>query len=359
MRRVFKNTSVLFFGKFVVALCGFLSTMLLTRYLGAHAYSQYAYVLTLTGTFFILADFGLSIHLIRSIAANKTNAYQLQQVLTARLILSAVSLVLLLSYVNLVLTSAQLLLPLIIMSFFQIAQWLSLSYEAYLQGQQSFYKAVLPQILVALLSLITVYIGMLFSFELSGIFSVLLIAQLCGLFVYMVTTKVYFLGKISFAATLTLVKKVTPLAIGIILATLYFKVDGVLLGYFYPPTLRNDLGIYAVAYKLFELSIVFSGYFIQALFPHLSSLQNTSSLQRATKKYGLFIGCVALIISGLLYVCAPQLIYITAGGEFVASVRVLRILAVAFAPTLLAGFFMSVLLATKKMAYTYLQVLWH
>lgn len=348
MQNVFKNTSILFFGKLVVAACGFLTTTLLTRYLGARGYSEYAYIIALTGAFFVLADYGLSIEVIRRIAKKKIINDHINTIFVARGMLSLLSLLLLVIYSYGSGLSASLLWPLIFMSGIQIIQWHSLTYEAVLQGRQEFFRAVAPQIAVAFLSLIGMYVGMLYKAHITTLFSIMLTMHVSGLLLYRMFAGYVPSPIVSIAKVRILIFRLFPLALGTLFATLYFKIDAVILGYYFAPHIHNDVGIYSVAYKWFEIGIVFTGYFIQALFPYIAGITDHNALVATARKYTVNISVVSILMSGTLYMFAPQLVAFIAGGEFIASVGLLRILSFAFTPTLLAGFYMSLLLALKQ-----------
>jgi len=348
MERIIKNTKILIVFKTIIAVCGFLSTSLITRYLGAFGYSQYSYIFSLGINFYIFADFGLSINLIRSVARKTYSTDLLHNTLAARLLLSVVSFILMIVYVSIIGQLRDMYVALILIGLYQALQMLSLTHEAYLQGAQDFLRALVPQVTVAVLSLIGVVFTIMQRGTMLHIFFVMLCAQAMGLWMYMYFNHTILYFRYDFKKIYTLIRAYIPLALGVMLASLYFKIDVVILGFMFPPLHNTAVGIYAVSYKWFEISIVFSGYIIQALFPYFSSIQEKKILHNAVKKYFIIIASISVCVAVGIFAFAPFLVEIIGGSEFSMSAQSLRILSLAIVPTLIGGYFTSIILSLKK-----------
>ncbi len=351
MNKIISNTFILTAAKIFIALCGFVGTAQLTRYLGIVAYGQYAYIFMLGGLFFTIADYGLSIYVIRSIAKNHNVKATISLVRGTRTLLAIVSFMLLMTFAIYSSFSGNTILGLLYISAYQWIQLMVLTDEATLQGAQRFGYAVFPQILVAMLSLLGITLAVHFESNLLTFFAIAVVSQVCGLFIYQKTVPFPLaikLPRIDTNAYKKILRETFPLALGVLLTTVYFKIDSFILAQHFSPETHPDLGIYSVAYKWFEISIVFSGYFIQSLFPYLSSMRSTKELKKVALKYLPLVISIAVILSAGLYLGAIKLIAIISGEAFAKAVYPLQILSFAAGATLVGGYFMSILLAQKK-----------
>lgn len=348
MHNIFKSTGALFLGKISIAALGFLSTSLITRYLGDLEYGQYSYIFSLTATYFILADFGLSIQIIRNVAKNEAS-HVLEKAMLTRTFLAMISCVALCMYLLYTRVSFQFF---VVSGIFMLYQWLlyvSLSFEAYLQGKQNFGKAVLPQVVAALVGVLATFTAVKSDLGLIGLASVLLLSQFSAVLVgqYLNRVKVSSLFY-SLSDIFALLQKVSPLALGVMLSMLYFKIDIVIMGAFFSPQQSNDVGLYAIAYKWFETGLVFSGYIIQVLFPTFAAINDINRLKIEVIRYFFIVLLIALFISGTIFLFAPSLVLLLGGSDFIKADIILRILSLALVPTLLGGFLMSIILSLKK-----------
>ena len=74
INRIFKNMSWLLVSQIIASICGFVWTILIARYLGVANYGVLGFAISFTGFFKILADFGLSTHIIRNISTDNSSA---------------------------------------------------------------------------------------------------------------------------------------------------------------------------------------------------------------------------------------------------------------------------------------------
>src|SRR5665648_276735 len=70
VRKIAKNTGVLFISQIITFILGFFITMYTARYLGVNGYGILALALSITGIFGICADLGLGTLMVRDISRN-------------------------------------------------------------------------------------------------------------------------------------------------------------------------------------------------------------------------------------------------------------------------------------------------
>ena len=74
VRTIFKNMSWLFVSQVIGAICGFIWTILIARYLSVSDYGIMNFAISFTGIIAITMDLGISTHIIRHIATNFDSA---------------------------------------------------------------------------------------------------------------------------------------------------------------------------------------------------------------------------------------------------------------------------------------------
>jgi O-antigen/teichoic acid export membrane protein len=140
-----------------------------------------------------------------------------------------------------------------------------------------------------------------------------------------------------------------PLGITLLFNLVYFRVDSIIL------TLTRttaEVGVYGLAYKIFELPLVIPTFFMNALYPvmlehtvHGTRYTESEYISVLKKSAGLlFAG--SLIVIGALWIGAPIISFIRT--DFVGGTQVLRVLALGLPFFFLSSLTMWTLIAKKK-----------
>jgi len=108
---------------------------------------------------------------------------------------------------------------------------------------------------------------------------------------------------------------------------LYARGNALILGLFVPP---QFVGYYAAAEKIARASYRALNPITQALYPRISYLiAHARERAHQLARLGLVVvGASGLVLTVLIYLCAPWLVHIIAGPEFAPAVPLLRILSV-------------------------------
>ena len=139
-----------------------------------------------------------------------------------------------------------------------------------------------------------------------------------------------------------------PLGIALILSSLYFRIDAILLS-----LLRSshDLGIYGIAFRFSEMLTPFALYFVASVFPVLAALVRRGAdaetkvlLQRA---FDVLVVAATPIVLGTLAI-APQIVAVLAGPDFSAAATPMRLVIIGTGLTFLNIFFGYVVVAVDK-----------
>lgn len=107
--------------------------------------------------------------------------------------------------------------------------------------------------------------------------------------------------------------------------SLYTTSNRFILGLFVSNTI---VGYYAVAETIMKALQGLITPISQAIYPYFSKLQSENRLKaiQQLKKILIFVGILSFLISVLLVFCAPILVVILAGKEYVASIPILQVL---------------------------------
>ncbi len=136
--------------------------------------------------------------------------------------------------------------------------------------------------------------------------------------------------------SLDLIKKSWPIAATLALNVIYFRADAFILAYFRS---SSDVGIYNVAYQVFQTALVLPTFIMNAYYP----------LMLKTFKGMKFValGLLSLAILGTLitFVVSPFVIAVITGSGFTGSTQSLQILSLGFPAYFLSALLMWVMVA--------------
>lgn len=141
------------------------------------------------------------------------------------------------------------------------------------------------------------------------------------------------------ARMMSLFLAATPLGLTLLFNLVYGHVDSVILTLTRSTT---EVGVYGLAYKVFELGLVFPTFFMNAVYP----LMLKGNFRSLAKKSFFFLGTVSCLLSFVLWFLAPNLSLIQEG--FAASAPVLRVLSLSLPFFFISALTMWTLIALRK-----------
>ncbi|MEK7543694.1 MAG: flippase [Patescibacteria group bacterium] len=141
-----------------------------------------------------------------------------------------------------------------------------------------------------------------------------------------------------------------PLGITLLFNQVYFRIDSFVLTLTRSTT---EVGLYGLAYKVFELPLVIPTFFMNSVYPLLLAKQMTKDVGRRTyetkkllKKSGTILCLMSVVLSLTFWYAAPLLMYIR--PEFAPSIPLLRILTLGLPFFFLSSLVMWALIALGK-----------
>jgi len=323
------NTISQISGKLLAVSCGFLSTVLLRRFLGASGFGDYILIINLVTLFVSLSDFGTHLVSVNEYSqAKHTGPKILGNVLILRLILSLLTtMIFVLSVLVFVKqTSLQqlflfssLLIPLILFKDNLLIIF---------HSKQKLYLAALQDLVIAVLLFIATLALSIIGPTLLGYFILAIFCYLITIFVFtpIALTKT----EISFEFDKTIIKRLfkksIPLGLVLALFTIYSKIDTLILKVF---TTSAIVGSYGLSYKVYENLTLPAAYFMNSVLPIFArNLKNKKITENnyLQKNSIIFLLISSIVLGAIIFVATPLIVKLITGSFSINEIIVLRIL---------------------------------
>jgi O-antigen/teichoic acid export membrane protein len=335
------NTVSQLIGRGVSAVATFIVTFLVARQLGAAGYGDFVKITTYVAFFYLLADFGINAIFLQH---DDTNAWPALVTLrfAGSIVLIAISLIILalipgsasqgytpMVRLGIILFSPTILFQACITSANAIFQK-KLRYD--LASWAIFFGSVIMVLLVWKQTNIFMFIG-----------AVAIGALTTAVFSYAFASRLA--GHIRFSPTVRGMQRLLipsiPLGITLLFNLVYFRADSVVI------TLTRstaEVGIYGLAYKVFEVILVFPTFFMNAVYPLM--LQKKMQFKKIFVQSFIFLLLTSIVSVIVVWFAAPLLSLIK--NDFIPSVEALRVLALGLPFFFVTSATMWTLIAFKK-----------
>jgi len=328
-KKIGYNTFCQLFGKAVSALSTFLVLGLVARRFGEAGTGEFTLVLSYTALFYLISDFGLNAVTVKKMVAKKEKApFYFQNLLGLRIVFGLFLILTALFISRFLPYSKTFKLGVILTSLTILTQSIFTTSNALFQSRLRYDLSVLASLFG---SLVTVFLAFVFTYQKLPLINLLVAYPLGG--AVMATISLFTINYLQFSIHplfdfrfwRTLVFATLPLALTLIVDLLHFKIDTFILAYFRPIT---EVGVYNLAYKIFENILVFPIFFVNSIYPLLieDHMQGVQKLRLSIKKSLFFLLTVSVLSSLCCVLCSPFIIRLLAGKGFSGSVLTLRIL---------------------------------
>ncbi len=328
-QRIVKNTSVQIAGKVVTAVIGLTCTVLIARYLGPLRYGQYAFVFAYLVFFGVLCDLGIVPIAVREISKDETKASVLiGTVMMLKGLIALVAAAFAAIIINFIECS-----PTVIFAVYFAS--LSLFFFS-IRAADSIFQAKLRMEYVTIANIIDgitrlLFVFLLFYLHSGGVISFVLASILGGLagsvVVYSFARRfINPVFKIDLEEWKFILKESIPLGLAIILVTIYFNIDMLMLS-----TMKGyrAVGFYSAAYKFLSLAIFIPGVFAISVFPLMSKFYVERSKEKLLELYEKsfhYMGLISLPIAVCVTLLASPIILLVYGQEYANSIVALQVL---------------------------------
>lgn len=277
-RKILSNTASQVIGKVITALLGIIGVKLITNYLSASAYGEYTAIYDYTAIFAIIADFGLFTIAVREMAHDTAKIpYILGNVLSVRtfLGLGALSLGILIAFFIPAYSASMIPVGIVIVSISTLLTLMAGTVSSVLQIHLKMQRAALALITgkAVTIAYIAATILWLYPNDPAGGFLHLLYSWIFGTAVTILLTYIPSrrLAKIAYRFDIAFWKEVIfkalPYGAALLLGSMYFRTGSVLMSFFGQ---KESVGIYGVAIRIIEISVIIPAYFMNSILPILT-----------------------------------------------------------------------------------------
>ncbi|MEM3122426.1 MAG: flippase, partial [Candidatus Pacearchaeota archaeon] len=352
--RVFKNSLYLFLGYFIGGAILFILNTTIARYLGASLYGDYSFIFAFISFFTIIANFGIDVIVVKELVAKKIDAKKmLSTSLILRTILSIVAIILSIIIILVLPTGEIVRRGVILIS-------LSLLFSSLTLSCISFFQARLEMIFFFLIETISkiLYAGIIFVVfwqklgYLALIVCYVLMTFLQFLLSYLfVKRKINIKWKLDKETAKYIIKESWPLAIMLLLASIYYRIDTIMLSFM---KTSREVGYYAAAYNFAGVFTIIATAIGESLFPLLSETWKKAKKRFSqTASFGVkYLTIIALPIATSLTLLGKESINFLYGEAYLPSVTAFQILLWGTFLIFITAIFESIVIATGKQKFT-------
>lgn len=341
INKIFQQTFWQILGKVVTSLSTFIILGLVARNYGTGGTGVFTLALTYLSIFYILADFGFNAHVLREFKVQSSKLkVEWRKLLGTRIVWSGILVILAVGLLSFWPFSTPMFVQAVIFgSLTIIASAVFVTCNLIFQSKLRYDLSVLASSLGTMVGLVVFVFLSAYKFSIPSLLiahliSWILIASFALFLIRKFFQPVFPIFNLVYAKNLF--KKSWPIAATLSLNVLYFRADSFMIAYFKS---ISDVGIYNVAYSVFQSALVLPTFIMNAYYPML--LKSFHGVNR------ILYGLLALSLAGTLItlILAPIVIQIITGGGFAVSTQSLQILSLGFPAYFVSSLFMWILVA--------------
>lgn len=324
------NTLAQILGKIFSGGTMLIITMMTIRHFGVEDFGKLTAILAYVAYFYLLADFGFNAIVVREAAKNKKRApFYFSSLISLRVFVA--SLLILLALLALSILPSPYNQPLVRQGILLVAitifvQAILTSTNAVFQFNLRYDQSAVAVGIGSLTALVLVFLFIKRGFPLLSLVLAFTIGGLVMAITALGLAKRQ-LPQLSFLIEPKIFKKLflltLPLGLTLIFNLVYFKIDKFLI-----PVFRSfrELGLYETAYKVFDISLVFPVFFMNAAYPVMAKIHDKTRRHQAFKKAFVVLLSTSFLGLAIGLPAAPLIIKVIAGQDLPLSILVLRIL---------------------------------
>lgn len=328
LQRIVKNTSVFFIAQVITYIIAFFYTINMARYLGAEGFGILTFGLSLVMILGITADLGLSPLVVREVSRNKSLTSQYaSNVMVLKTFLSLASIILLVVIINLQNYSSTTVQVVYMLGLWGAVNSFTLLFYSLFQAHEKMEYQSISSIINSVIIFLGVIFGIIQGFDVLWFAFIYLLA---GLIVLVYCLAIYYrrfrinMGELEINFLKTSIMAALPLSVASIFSIIAFRVDAVLLSFLQDTT---AVGWYGAAYKLIECLMFIPMVYSAAIFPVVSSFHSLKKslnlIYQKSVKYSIILG---LPLAAITTIYSPEIINLSYGNSYSASVIALQIL---------------------------------
>jgi O-antigen/teichoic acid export membrane protein len=351
VRRIAKNTSVMFIAQIMTYVLGFFITMYTARYLSAAGFGILSLALSITAIFGIVGDMGLSTLMIREVARDKakSNKY-LSNIAIIKVLLSILMFVLIALTANILGYNKVVSTVIYLITISVVINAFSTVLTAVFQANEKMEYLSISTILNSILMFSGTIIGVQYKLDILFFASLYIIANaLTFIYIIWIYIKKFNLPKleIDMGFWKPTIKEAWPFGITSLSGMLYTYIDSIMLSIMQG---NEVVGWYSAAYRLMLIVLFIPNAVNTAVFPVMSRLYNSSrdSLTLMYEKYFKYMIIIGIPMGFGTTLLADKIILLIFGQGYTQSIAALQILIWTMVFTFIGAAFVQLLQSINK-----------
>ena len=328
-RRIVVNFASLMASQIIARLIQLAIFVFLARSLRKDDFGVFSFGFAFSMIAVIIADFGLSLLLVREISRDKKSASKyLSNSIYAKIILSVITLILAILFFEIIDYSKEVKIVAYVMLLFTLLQsFTEIYFSIYRAFEKMYYDALIKILRMALL-LAAVFYLIKKGYGIAAISMAFLVTEIIILIMAAILTYTKFV-RISFRFDYRVIKRLIENSsiffFSVVFTTIYLYIDQIFISKLRGTT---EVGVYSAAANIVIMLIFIPQMYVNSIFPVISRFYITSkkSLKLAYEKSFKYMFVLGLSIATGIYVLSDKIIFLLYGKEFIEAVIVLKVL---------------------------------
>lgn len=358
-RAIANNTLIQVSGRAVGTFLGLLTVGIMTRHLGQSGYGEFTTVMSFLQFFGIIADFGLTLTMVRMIAdVTRDERKVASNIFTLRvlsgLVFFGIAPIIALGFPYPLVVK----MGIAVASISHFGNSLSQVLVGIFQKHLSVHRSAVAEVIGRSVLLMGVLVSAQLGFGLLSFIIALLVANLLQFILTFVLAQKHIAIRLDFDLSLwrDIIRISWPIGLSILFNLVYLKGDIIVLSVTRPAA---EVGLYGAAYKVLDVVTAIPMIFMGLVLPLLTtawSSANTEDFRRKLGKAFDFLSLIALPIAFGAFPVANDLMRLIAGDAFTSSGAFLSILMIAGAAVFWGALFGHAVVALnlqRKMIWAY------
>lgn len=358
-RAIANNTMIQISGRAIGTFLGLLTVGIMTRHLGQTGYGEFTTVMSFLQFFGIIADFGLTMTMVRMIAdVTKDERKVASNIFTLRvisgLIFFGIAPIVALGFPYPIIVK----MGIAVASVSHFGNSLSQVLVGIFQKHLSVHRSAVAEVIGRSVLLIGVLVSAYLGFGLLSFIIALLVANLLQFALTFALAQRHVAVRLDFDLSLwrDIIRISWPIGLSILFNLVYLKGDIIVLSV---TRSAAEVGLYGAAYKVLDVVTAIPMIFMGLVLPLLTvawSSSDTDDFRRKLGKAFDFLSLIALPITFGAFPVADDLMRLIAGDAFATSGAFLSILMIAGAAVFWSALFGHAVVALnlqKKMIWAY------
>ena len=329
-RRIVVNFASLMASQIIARLIQLAIFVLLARSLRKEDFGVFSFGFAFSLVFVIVADFGLSLLLVREISRDKKLASKyLSNSIIAKILFSIVTLIFAYLFLDIMNYSQEVKTVAYIMLLFSLLQsFTEVYFSIYRAFEKMHYDALIKVIRMVLLIGAVFYLIQngygIVAASMAFLITEIIVLLIAALITYTKFVRVSF--DFDYEFTKQLIKESSIFFFSVVFTTIYLYIDQIFISKFRDTT---EVGVYSAAANIVIMLIFIPQMYVNSIFPVISRfyINSKESLKLAYEKSFKYMFVFGLSIAAGIYVLADKIILFLYGKEFSEAVIVLKILA--------------------------------